>query len=88
MESEMKIRLTSLGWGGISLLVAGYSLLWVAIALADYTVPRSWQWWGAGLPLFMSLFAMVLGLFTAFVGSWLKVEAKPQRRLEAQMKGT
>lgn len=79
----MKIRLTHVGWAGISLFVAGYSLLWLAVALTDYTLPRSWQWWGAGLPLFVSLFVIIIGVITSLMGNWLRVEAKPQRRIEA-----
>lgn len=89
MESEIKIRLTTLGWAGIALIGAGYALSWIGVALIDWNLPIAHQWWEAGnLAFRIGGLAVLVGILTRLGGKWLSLEVKHQRKMEeAQLKG-
>lgn len=88
MESEIKIKLTNLGWAGISLIAAGVALTWIGAAVIDWNTAIANQWWDLGnVALRTGVLVAVVGIFTRLAGKWLTFEVKPQRKIEAQRKG-
>lgn len=84
MESENKIKLTNLGWVGISLIAAGVALTWIGAAAIDWNLAVTHQWWDLGnVALRTGGLVAVVGIFTRLAGKWLTVEVKPQRKIEA-----
>ena len=88
MEAETKIKLTNLGWAGISLIAAGVALTWIGAAVINWNVAVAHQWWDLGnIALRTGILVGVVGVLTRLAGKWLTLEVKPQRKMEAQMKG-